>query len=71
MGVHIAELNLGGGGGGGGGARPGRGGGGVQRGGGGGGGGGGGMEPLQESLGRGVPYKILTSDKNCLFHYPV
>ena len=45
MGVHIAELNLGGG--------------------------GGGMEPLQESLGRGVPYKILTSDKNCLFHYPV
>ena len=34
-------------------------------------GGGGVMEPLQESLGRGVPYKILTSDKNCLFHYPV
>ena len=46
MGVHIAELNLGGG-------------------------WGGGMEPLQESLGRGVPNKILTSDKNCLFHYPV
>ena len=42
MGVHIAELNLGGG-----------------------GGGGWVMEPLQESLGRGVPYKILTSDKNC------
>ena len=41
MGVHIAELKLGGG------------------------GGGGVMEPLQESLGRGVPYKILTPDKNC------
>ena len=27
--------------------------------------GGGIMEPLQESLGRGVPYKILTPDKNC------
>ena len=55
MGVHIAELNLGGGGG-------------VSEYiicWGGGGGGGGVMEPLQESLGRGVPYKILTSDKNC------
>ena len=50
MGVHIAEINLGGGGGGGGGPRRGK------TGGGGGGGGGGVMEPLQESLGRGVPY---------------
>ena len=29
------------------------------------GGGGAVMEPHQERLGRGVPYKILTSDKNC------
>lgn len=29
------------------------------------GGGGGVMEPHQESLGRGVPYKILTPEKHC------